>query len=38
MEKKTEKKFTIANLLAMCGLAGLGVITFIGGVLKSKDG
>ncbi len=33
-----KNKISIANILALCGLAGIGVFTFFGGLLHSKDG
>ena len=38
MSEKKKGDVSIANVLAIIGLAGLGVITFLGEMLKSTDG
>ena len=38
MSQKNDGKISIANIIAMIGLAGLGVISFFGALLKSADG
>lgn len=38
MSQEKKGKITIANLLALIGLAGIGVVTFFGIQLHSSDG
>ena len=38
MSQEKKGKITIANILALIGLAGIGVVTFFGIQLHSSDG
>lgn len=38
MSKSKEGKISIANILALAGLAALGVLTFFGSLMQSSDG
>ena len=38
MSQKESGNVSIANILALVGLAGIGVITFMGTLLHSADG